>query len=215
MEEIKKLSSNRIDFYSVSKRSFDVITSILLLLLLIPLFLVISIVLLLKKNHSVFFRQKRMGLNGKEFTIIKFCTMIDNAESVLKQDKELYSKFVRNGYKLDEGEDPRITKIGAFLRKSSIDEIPQLINVLKGEMSMVGPRPLISVELSEYGKEKDLFLSVKPGITGHWQVSGRSNVGYPERKDLELYYVRNKTSLLDMKILYKTIQVVLLRNGAH
>lgn len=215
MEEFKEFASNRIDFYLISKRVFDVIGSIVLLILLTPLLLTTCIILCLEKNHSVIFRQKRIGLNGKEFKIIKFCTMVDNAESVLKQDKELYKKFVHNGYKLDEGEDPRITKIGAFLRKSSIDELPQLINVFKGEMSFVGPRPVVSTELAEYGKEKDLFLSVKPGITGHWQVSGRSDIGYPERKDLELYYAENKSPFLDIKILYKTIKVVLLRNGAH
>lgn len=216
MEEIKVLTQNRVTFYLSFKRLFDVLASFLLLIFFTPLILVIALIIRLKKNQRIIFKQTRIGLNGKAFSIIKFCTMIDNAETVLKQNEELYKKFVHNGYKLDEGEDPRITKIGLFLRKTSIDELPQLFNVLKGDMSLVGPRPVVHAELVEYvGDEKDLFLSAKPGITGHWQVSGRSRVGYPERKDLELYYAKNKSLFFDMKILYKTVGAVLLRNGAY
>lgn len=141
--------------------------------------------------------------------------MIVNAEEKLKADKELYQKYLKNNYKLEPHEDPRITKLGRFLRATSLDEIPQLINVLKGEMSLVGPRPVVKEELEEYGVKVNEFLSVKPGLTGYWQVSGRSEVGYPERVDLELYYVYNQSLLLDIKIILKTIWIVLLKKGAY
>lgn len=126
----------------------------------------------------------------------------------------LYQKYIQNNYKLEPEEDPRITGIGRF-KKTSLDELPQFINVLKGEMSLVGPRPVVKEELAEYKSRKDLFLSVKPGITGYWQVSGRSDVGYPERVDLELHYVYNQSVLFDIKILFLTLLHVLLRKGAY
>lgn len=126
--------------------------------------------------------------------------MIVDADEKLKANKVLYQKYLKNNYKLEPEEDPRITKLGRFLRKTSLDEIPQLINVIKGDMSLVGPRPVVEEELLEYGERKNEFLSVKPGITGYWQVSGRSNVGYPERVNLELYYVNNQSLLFDLYI---------------
>lgn len=141
--------------------------------------------------------------------------MIVKADEKLKADKELYEKYLRNNYKLEPHEDPRITNLGRFLRKTSLDEIPQLINVLKGEMSLVGPRPVVQEELKEYGVKVGEFLSVKPGLTGYWQVSGRSEIGYPERVNLELYYVYNQSLLLDIKIILKTVWMVLLKKGAY
>ncbi|HZH60174.1 MAG TPA: sugar transferase, partial [Metabacillus sp.] len=133
----------------------------------------------------------------------------------LKKNKELYEKYLKNNYKLEAHEDPRITKLGNFLRKTSLDELPQLINVLKGNMTLVGPRPVVEEELMEYGENVNKFLSVKPGVTGYWQVSGRSNVGYPERVDLELYYVYNQSLLFDLRIIILTIWMVLIRRGAY
>ena len=141
--------------------------------------------------------------------------MVFDAEQKLKENQLLYQKYLENNYKLEQDEDPRITKFGRFIRKTSLDEFPQFINVLKGEMSLVGPRPVVDEELREYQDKVYEFLSVKPGITGYWQASGRSDVGYPERVDFELYYVFNKSLLLDIKIIFKTIVQVIYKKGAY
>ncbi|MBM7543686.1 lipopolysaccharide/colanic/teichoic acid biosynthesis glycosyltransferase [Weissella beninensis] len=148
------------------------------------------------------------------FYIYKFRTMIPNADAVLHADKALYAKFVANGYKLPTAEDPRITKFGAWLRKSSVDEIPQFINVLKGEMSIVGPRPIVEDELVEYGNNVNVFLSVKPGAMGLWQATGRSNIEYPERADLELSYVQDASFWFDCKIMFMTLISIIKSDGA-
>lgn len=202
--------------YAITKRTIDIIGAIIGLVLTSPLFFIISIFYLFGDSKGpIFFKQVRVGKNGKKFYIYKFRSMLVKAEEKLKADKELYEKYLRNNYKLEPHEDPRITNLGRFLRKTSLDEIPQLINVLKGEMSLVGPRPVVEEELKEYGMEVSKFLSVKPGITGYWQVSGRSEVGYPERVDVELFYVYNQSLLLDIVILVKTVFMVLLRKGAY
>lgn len=202
--------------YAITKRTIDIVGAIIGLVLTSPLFLIISIFYLFGGSKgSIFFKQVRVGKNGKRFYIYKFRSMIVNAEEKLKADKELYEKYVRNNYKLEPHEDPRITNLGRFLRKTSLDEIPQLINVLKGEMSLVGPRPVVVEELREYGNRVNEFLSVKPGITGYWAVSGRSSVDYPERVDLELFYVYNQSLLFDLQIIVKTVITVLLRKGAY
>ncbi|UTE79292.1 sugar transferase [Rossellomorea sp. KS-H15a] len=194
----------------------DIVGAIVGLLILIPLFILISILYLSGESKGpVIFKQSRIGKNGKEFKIYKFRSMVLNAEEKLKSNKHLYDKYIRNNYKLEPNEDPRITNLGRFLRKTSLDEIPQLINVLKGEMSLVGPRPVVTEELSEYGQRVNQFLAVKPGLTGFWQVSGRSNVGYPERVDLELHYVYNQTLFFDIKIILTTVWKVLLKKGAY
>lgn len=202
--------------YAITKRTIDIVGAIIGLVLTSPLFLIISIFYLFGGSKgSIFFKQVRVGKNGKRFYIYKFRSMIVNAEEKLKADKELYEKYVRNNYKLEPHEDPRITNLGRFLRKTSLDEIPQLINVLKGEMSLVGPRPVVEEELREYGSRVDEFLSVKPGITGYWAVSGRSNIGYPERANIELFYVYNQSLMLDIKIIFVTVWNVLIRKGAY
>jgi exopolysaccharide production protein ExoY len=208
--------SRKYRIYLGMKRTLDVIGALFGLILTLPIFLVISIFYFFGElKGPIFFKQERVGQYGKTFYIYKFRSMVVNAEEKLKADKKLYKKYVQNGYKLEPHEDPRITKFGAFLRKTSLDELPQLINVLKGEMSLVGPRPVVVEELQEYKDRKDEFLSVKPGVTGYWQVSGRSNIGYPERVDLELYYVYNQSFLFDLKIIIKTFWVVLLKKGAY
>nr|WP_026078607.1 sugar transferase [Parageobacillus caldoxylosilyticus] len=207
---------NTSKLYAITKRTIDIVGAIIGLVLTSPLFLIISIFYLFGDSKGpIFFKQVRVGKNGKRFYIYKFRSMIVNAEEKLKADKELYEKYLRNNYKLEPHEDPRITKLGRFLRKTSLDEIPQLINVLKGEMSLVGPRPVVVEELREYGNRVNEFLSVKPGITGYWAVSGRSSVDYPERVDLELFYVYNQSLLFDLKIIIKTVITVLLRKGAY
>ncbi|TWS94597.1 MULTISPECIES: sugar transferase [unclassified Streptococcus] len=205
-------------YINVVKRFFDIIIGLLgIIFLLFPSFLVIFAIYKYKKYEgSIFFTQDRFGKNGKLFKIIKFRSMVTNAEELLKADKALYQKYIANSYKLPPEEDPRLTSIGGFIRKTSIDEIPQFVNILKGDMSFIGPRPILSDELSEYSKEEQLvLLSVKPGATGWWQVSGRSDVLYPERCELELYYVRNVSFMLDVKILLLTIKKVLIGQGAH
>ena len=212
MEGIKRL------VFLVVKRIFDTVSGIVgTCVLFLPAAILIFIIYKLKGySGSIFFKQERLGLNGKKFKIIKFRSMIENAEEVLRSNKVLYRKYVENGYKLAPEEDPRLTTIGAFIRKTSIDELPQFINILKGDMSFIGPRPIIEEEIQEYkGSDKDKFLSVKPGATGYWQVSGRSNVSYPERCDIELYYVDNMSLLLDLKILLNSFAQVISKTGAY
>lgn len=182
-----------------------------------PVLIVITIFYSFGRDKGpIIFRQERLGKDGKMFYILKFRSMVVNAESVLESDASLYQKYVENSYKLPPDEDPRLTKIGAFIRKNSIDELPQFINIVKGDMSLIGPRPIVGQELSEYNSEqaKEL-LSVKPGATGWWQVSGRSDVNYPERCELELYYPRHASLKLDILIFFLTIKKVFLREGAH
>ncbi|KAA0764905.1 sugar transferase [Bacillus sp. SH5-2] len=203
-------------FYIFLKRCMDILGAIIGLIIFSPLFILIPILYMKGEARGpVFFRQVRIGKDGKEFYIYKFRSMVVDAEGKLKKNEILYKKYVENNYKLEPEEDPRITGIGRFLRRTSLDELPQFINVLKGDMSLVGPRPVVQEELREYGQRKDEFLSVKPGLTGYWQVSGRSDVGYPERVDIELYYVYNQSLLLDLKILVQTCLLVILRKGAY
>ena len=203
-------------FYDFFKRAMDFVGSIVALIIFSPVFLILSIFYLYGDNKGpVFFKQRRIGLNGEEFYIYKFRSMVVDAEDKLKLNPELYSKYIENNYKLEQDEDPRITIFGRFIRSTSLDELPQFLNVLKGDMSLVGPRPVVQEELNEYGDNSDEFLSVKPGITGYWQANGRSNVGYPERVDIELYYVKNKSLLLDVNIILSTVVKVIFRKGAY
>ncbi len=202
--------------YLLSKRMIDFIGACIGIVLLSPLFLVIALLIKWEDLQGpVFFKQKRIGKNGEFFYIYKFRSMITDAENTLKANRDLYEKYIQNNYKLEPHEDPRITRIGRFLRATSLDEFPQLINVFMGNMSLVGPRPVVTEELREYKDRIDEFLSVKPGVTGYWQVSGRSNVGYPERVGIELYYVYHQSLKLDISILCKTVLMVILRRGAY
>ncbi|MFC5985547.1 sugar transferase [Marinicrinis lubricantis] len=200
---------------SFMKRTIDVVLSFVLIIITLPVFAGIWCAQKFISPGPAIFKQWRIGKDGKKFYIYKFRSMVMDAENKLKQNPELYRKYIENNYKLDPSEDPRITKFGAFLRRTSLDELPQLFNVLKGDMSLVGPRPVVEEELQEYEHLMFDFLSVKPGVTGYWQVSGRSETGYPERVDIELYYVYNQSIALDLKILFKTIFAVLKRKGAY
>lgn len=202
--------------YLFLKRVIDVLGSLIGIILLIPVFLIISIIIKINEpTGKVLFAHNRKGQKGKNFKMYKFRSMCMDAEQRLREDEILFHRFINQGYKLSNEEDPRITKIGRFLRKTSLDELPQLFNVLKGEMSLVGPRPITRDELLEYGNQQNLFLSVKPGITGSWQVSGRSNVEYPERCELELNYAQNANFIGDISILVRTFLVVFSGEGAH
>lgn len=201
--------------YKVSKRSFDIVASSLALVGLSPIFLGLSIAIKKQDKGPVFYKQIRIGKNGKPFRMYKFRSMHVDAEQELKKNPALYQKYIADGYKLPEGEDPRITRIGRWLRKTSLDELPQFYNVLKGQMSMVGPRPVVKEELKEYGIKKEKFLSVKPGAFGLWQASGRSNIAYPERCNVELKYIDNASASYDLKIFFKTIKSIIKKDGAY
>ncbi|HGJ7557555.1 TPA: sugar transferase [Streptococcus pneumoniae] len=211
------MKRNSIIYISL-KRVMDVLIGLFgTIFTVLPCSLIIYIIYKTKGyKGSIFFTQYRVGLGGKKFKIIKFRSMVENAEEVLTANKALYEKYINNSYKLPPNEDPRLTNIGDFIRKTSIDEIPQFINLLFGDMSLIGPRPILENELKEYSKEEQpVLLSVRPGITGVWQVSRRSEVYYPERCEMELYYPRNQSFLLDVKIFFLTIKKVLSGEGAH
>ena len=198
--------------FKVIKRLFDIIVSFLGLLILSPLFLLLTILIKCDSKGPVFFIQKRVGRNGKKFGIFKFRTMRINAEELIASFTPEQLKEWKENFKLKN--DPRISGVGKFLRNTSLDELPQLINIFIGNMSLVGPRPIVEEELEWYGEKKSVLLSVRPGLTGWWATNGRSEVSYPERCDYELYYVYNCSLLLDIKILFKTFSAVFSRKGA-
>ena len=198
--------------YRLIKRIFDFILSLIGIAIMSPLFLIISIMIKCDTKGPVFFKQRRIGLNGKPLYIYKFRPMVTNAEELIASFTPEQKKEWEESYKLKD--DPRITRVGKILRKTSLDELPQLINIIKGEMSIIGPRPVVEEELSWYGNDVDLVLSVKPGLTGWWAVNGRSEVPYPKRCDLELYYVKNASLALDVRILLGTLKVVFSQRGA-
>lgn len=188
----------------------------LLLALLSPLMLAVAVLIWRCDGAPVLFAHYRVGRNGRLFRCLKFRTMLRNAEHVLgellSRDEQARAEWARE-QKL--ANDPRITPIGAFLRRTSLDELPQLINVLRGEMSLVGPRPITVGELTKYGSVRWHYLSVRPGITGLWQVSGRNDVSYLERVALDRRYVESRSLWLDFSILLRTVRVVLAREGAR
>jgi len=202
-------------FQLACKRAIDVVGALVGLILLSPLFLVIAVAIKLSSPGPVFFRQWRPGLGGRQFRMFKFRTMRTDAEEVLKSDPVLYKKFLENDCKLPPNEDPRIFPVGGILRGTSLDELPQLINVLIGDMSLVGPRPVIGPELENYGAASAILLAARPGMTGYWQVNGRSSVAYPERAEMDLHYINRWSLLLDLKILLRTIPAVVSQRGAY
>src|SRR5208282_4708077 len=198
------------------KRTIDFVVSALLLIALSPVMAAIAVAIKLTSPGPVLFRQKRLGLNGEPFTFYKFRTMRADAEQILKDSPALYAKYLQNNFKLPKGEDPRLTPLGEFLRATSLDELPQLFNVLIGEMSLVGPRPIVPHEAAQYGDAAMLFMSAKPGMTGHWQVNGRSEIAeYRKRVELDLEYIRDQSIGKDFEILLRTIPAVLRRKGAN
>ena len=198
------------------KYCLDFILAIILFVLLFPINLIIILILKIFTKGSVFFKHKRIGENGKEFILYKFRTMKESRDKILNEYFIKYPEAKlewKNNHKLRN--DPRITKVGYFLRDFSLDEIPQILNIIKGDMSFVGPRPIVSKEIEKYGIHFNNYKRCKPGLTGLWQVSGRNNTTYKERIDFDMYYINHKSFLLDMKILLKTIPVVLSRKGAY
>ena len=202
--------------YFAFKRVFDILCSLVGILFLIPLLIIIKIAYICTGDFkSVLYSQKRIGKNGKIFRLHKFRTMVYNADDILadwlKNNPEKRDEYYRDR-KIDN--DPRITKVGKLLRKTSLDEFPQFLNVLVGQMSMIGPRPVVLDEAENYGKNKEKFLSVRPGLTGYWASNGRSNVSYKERMKMELFYVDHCCIRLDIQIIWNTIITVIKREGA-
>ena len=210
MSKIKKV------IYYLTKRSFDIACSIIGLVFMIPLTVIVKISYILTGDFkSIFYTQKRIGKNGKEFNFFKFRSMIPNAdlelEKLLKENKDL-----KNEYQLNKKlkNDPRITKMGDILRKTSLDELPQVLNILKGDMTVIGNRPYLPREKKDMGKSFDIIVKTKPGLTGYWQVSGRSDTTFKKRLELEEYYSLHAGLKLDIKIFFKTFAVVLFKKGA-
>ena len=202
--------------YSIIKRSFDFCVGLFGTVCLIPLAFFVQIANIIHKDYApIFYTQKRVGKNGKIIYLYKFRSMVSNADEELKrllaENPELKKEWDEN-QKLQN--DPRITKLGKFLRKTSLDEVPQFINVLKGDMSLIGPRPLVIGELDKFGGDHKVYEKVRPGITGWWACNGRSDTSYKERLELEYYYVENASLKLDIKVIFKTISAVLTGNGA-
>lgn len=197
------------------KRLFDILIALIGCLFLLPVILIVKISYLLHKDFdSIFFRQKRIGKNGKEFNLYKFRSMVPNADEVLKEllkdpkykeEWDLNQKFEH---------DPRITSMGNILRKTSLDELPQFINILIGDMSLIGPRPLVPGELDSHNGNHELYESVRPGISGWWAANGRSATTCERRLELEYYYVQHCSLILDIRCVFRTIKVVIFKTGA-
>lgn len=209
--EVKKV------LYKVVKRLIDILGGLVGCVLLVPITVAVYIARkVLKENDGpMFYEQLRVGKNGKEFRFYKFRSMVVNAdeklEEYLEQNEEAreeYKKYKKLKH------DPRITKIGEFLRKTSIDEFPQFINVLKGDMSLVGPRPYLHREIQDMGDSYETVISVKPGLTGYWQVNGRSDKDFKERTEMDVAYVHDRTLWLDIKLLMKTVLKIFKKEGA-
>lgn len=193
-------------FYLISKRAMDICASLIAIILLSPLFIIVSIAIKIEDpKGKVLFCQPRCGKEKKVFSMYKFRSMVSNAEELLE---ELQEKNEMDGPVFKIKEDPRITNVGKFIRKTSIDELPQLFNVLKGDMSLVGPRPPIPREVQQYNDYQKQRLIVKPGLTCIWQVSGRNTIGFEEWIEMDLEYIRNRSLWLDIKLIFKTVGVL-------
>jgi lipopolysaccharide/colanic/teichoic acid biosynthesis glycosyltransferase len=214
---IKEKVEVRKVLYKVVKRLIDILGGLVGCVLLVPITVAVYIArkVLKEDDGPMFYEHLRYGKDGKKFRIYKFRSMCIDADKRLKeyleQNEEARIEFEEN-HKLKD--DPRITKLGKFIRKTSIDELPQFVNVLKGDMSLIGPRPIVDGEIEKYGENKDKFLSVRPGLTGYWAANGRSDITYEERMKMELYYVDNISFKLDIQIFFKTIISVMKKEGA-
>jgi exopolysaccharide production protein ExoY len=200
---------------SRSKRALDLGLGLITVPLTLTIGLVCALLIKLTSRGPVLFRQERVGLGGRTFTMYKFRTMYVEAEQLLHGDPRLWQEYVDNGFKVPAKLDPRVTRVGRLLRRSSLDELPQLLNVMGGSMSLVGPRPVVPDEVDNYGDRRSVYLSVRPGITGAWQINGRSTIDYPDRVDLDAEYVRSWSLWLDVSILARTPLAVLSARGAH
>jgi exopolysaccharide production protein ExoY len=211
---VHRLRTNGI-YYRLGKRLLDICVLCAILPCLVPLFLIVAVIVRISSPGPILYRQKRVGRFGREFTLWKFRSMYVNGNEILqehlKQDPEARREWAET-HKLKI--DPRVTKLGGFLRRASLDELPQLLNVLAGSMSLVGPRPIVALERSRYGSAYFFYASARPGLSGLWQVSGRSDLSYEQRVALDESYVRNWSLVQDIKILWRTAGVVWKAKGA-
>lgn len=198
--------------YLVAKRALDMIVAAVGLLVMFLPMLLIVVLIKLESRGPAFYVHKRIGKNGQPLPLLKFRSMHMNADKMIEFFTPEQKAEWEENFKLEK--DPRITKVGNFLRKSSLDELPQLLNILKGDLSLVGPRPVVAQELEKYGENKEKFLSVTPGLTGYWQAYARSNCTYEQRMEMELYYVDKANFWWDIKIIFATFGAVLRGDGA-
>ena len=210
--EIESESSIEFSLYEVIKRLIDVFCSFLGVLVLSPLFIIVAIIIKITSKGPVFFSQKRVGKNGKEFNMYKFRSMVVNAEEL---KEKLVAQNEMSGPMFKMKDDPRVTKVGKFIRKTSIDELPQLWNVLKGDMSLVGPRPSLPKEVAQFEDWMYRRLEVKPGLTCYWQVSGRNNIDFEDWMKLDIKYVEERSTWIDIKLIFKTVGVLFGDKNAH
>ena len=199
-------------FYEAAKRVMDIILSFIGLVLLSPILLLVSLFIKIDSKGPIFFKQKRIGINGTEFEMFKFRSMVVNAEEL---KAKLAEKNEMSGPMFKIADDPRITKVGRFIRKTSIDELPQLWNVIKGDMSLVGPRPSLPKEVAQFEPWMRKRFEVKPGLTCFWQVGGRNNIDFEEWMKLDIKYVKERSLLLDAKLIFKTFFVLFGDENAH
>lgn len=211
MEE-KTIIVNNNPIFRFIKRAADIVLSLIALVVLSPVFLAVAIAIRLEDGEPIIFMQKRSGLNGKEFMMYKFRSMVKNAPEL---HKELLEKNEMDGPVFKLSNDPRITKVGRIIRKTSIDELPQLVNILKGEMSIVGPRPLPVYEQEQCTDYQNQRLLMKPGLTCYWQVSGRNNIGFDEWIELDLKYIKKASVLTDLGLIILTFEAVFTGRGAE
>ena len=206
------VDNEKVSLYSITKKIMDLVLSFIGLILLIPVFLILAILVKLDSKGPVFYAHTRKGKNRSDIKIYKFRTMYSNSDEIFESFSDEQKEEYYKNFKLDN--DPRVTKIGDFLRRTSLDEIPQLANVLKGDLSLVGPRPIVEKEICKYGQYADKLFSVIPGVTGYWQSHGRSDTSYEERIEMDMYYIDNRSILLDIKIMFKTVISVIKKEGA-
>src|SRR4030095_3674646 len=215
LEEVQPTPVVRRNLYDPFKRLFDFCFAILILPIFLPVMALIIVLIKLDSKGSLIFSHKRVGKGGRLFSCYKFRTMVENAEDLLGEvlkDHEARQEWKKD-FKLRD--DPRITGIGKFLRKFSFDELPQIFNVLKGDMSFVGPRPIVEEEINKYGSDIKYYQDVRPGITGLWQINGRNDTDYFIRVRLDKNYILNRSISLDMRIVIKTFPAVLSRRGSY
>ncbi|MDU1312957.1 MAG: sugar transferase [Clostridium septicum] len=206
------IQSNK-NLYEKLKRFFDFLGSLILLILISPIFLIIALVIRIDSEGPIIFGHARLGRYGKIIKVYKFRTMYKNSQEIFNNFTEEQKAEYYINFKLDN--DPRVTRIGNLLRRTSLDELPQLINILKGDMSVVGPRPIVKKEVEKYGVYSTKLFSVMPGLTGYWQANGRSDTTYEERVEMDMYYIDNRSLNLDFKIILKTIASVIKKEGAR
>jgi|SRR3989344_5562563 len=206
--------------YAPLNRLMDIAMSVVFILIFSPVYIITAFLIWKEDGYSPIYFQNRVGLNKVPFKFYKFRSMVANADDVIKKDLDLYNRLRSGNNKAVD--DPRITKVGAFIRKYSIDEFPQMVNILLGDMSVIGPRALRPDEFQLYEdkdsanvKKMDIITSVKPGLTGYWQVNGRSDIDFDKRMDMDIYYARNKSLWLDLQIIFKTPLAILSGKGSY